>query len=231
MRPPVPDLGGPMHGADEYAYGLWPVVLLNVLLVLAFAVGFLKPRAKADWRAMGVFGAWLVALFTEMYGIPLTIYGLTAVFGHQYPVIEPFTHKNGHLFVALAGGSQAVYLAVMTVTTVMFWTAIVIMGRAWRQIYRARAALATEGLYARVRHPQYSAMFLLIGALLIQWPTLPTLLMAPVLVAAYVRLARREEADLLERHGEAYRAYMQEVPAFVPRIAASGPRAARRGYA
>ncbi len=207
-----------MHATDEIAYGLWPVVLFNVLLVLGFAVGFLRPRARADWRAMGVFSAWLVALFTEMYGIPLTIYGLTALLGRRYPVLDPFSHKNGHLLVALAGGSQIVYLMVMMLTTALFWAAIVIMQRAWRQIHRASGGLVTDGIYARVRHPQYSAMFLLIVSLLIQWPTLLTLLMAPVLIAAYVRLARREEVDLLARFGDAYRAYLRDVPAFVPRL-------------
>jgi len=200
-------------------YGLWPVVLFNVALVLGFSIGFLRPRARADWRAMGVFGAWLVALFTEMYGIPLTLFGLTALLGRQYPVLDPFTHKNGHLLVALSGGSQFVYFVVMTLTTIMFWAAIVIMQRAWRQIHGARGTLVTEGLYAHVRHPQYSAVFLLIGALLIQWPTLLTLVMAPVLVTAYVRLARREETDLLARFGDAYQAYRRGVPAFFPRVA------------
>ena len=205
-----------MHGADQNSYGLWPVVVLNVVLVLGFAVGFMKPREGRDWRAMGVFAAWIVALFTEMYGIPLTIYGLTALLGRQYPVLDPFSHKNGHLLVVLAGGSQAVYIAVMMLTTIMFWTAIVLLERAWRQIHRAQGALVTEGLYARVRHPQYSALFLLIVALLIQWPTLLTVAMAPVLIVAYVRLARREEAGLLTRFGDAYRVYGRSVPAFVP---------------
>lgn len=207
-----------MHATNEYAYGLWPVVLFNVLLVLGFAVSFLRPRARADWRALGVFSAWLVALFTEMYGIPLTIYGLTALLGRRYPVLDPFSHKNGHLLVALAGGSPAVYVVVMVLTTALFWAAIVIMERAWRRIHRASGGLVTEGIYARVRHPQYSAMFLLIVSLLIQWPTLLTLLMAPVLIAAYARLARREEVELLARFGESYQIYMRDVPAFVPRL-------------
>jgi protein-S-isoprenylcysteine O-methyltransferase Ste14 len=100
----------------------------------------------------------------------------------------------------------------------MFWTAIVLLERAWRQIHRAQGALVTEGLYAHVRHPQYSALFLLIVALLIQWPTLLTVAMAPVLIVAYVRLARREEAGLLTRFGDTYRAYVRSVPAFVPRL-------------
>ena len=207
-----------MHAANDYAYGLWPVVLLNILLVLGFVFGFLKPRGRADWRAMGVFTAWLVALFTEMYGIPLTIYALTALLGRQYPVLDPFTHKNGHLLVVLAGGSQAVYIVVMALTTVAFWVAIVILERAWRQVHGAHGGLVTDGLYARMRHPQYSAMFLLIGSLLIQWPTFLTLLMAPVLVGAYVRLARREDAALLLQFGDAYLIYMKETPAFFPRL-------------
>jgi len=211
-----------MHGADAYAYNLWPAVLLNILLVLIFVVGFLRPRVGADWGALGVFAGWLVALFTEMYGIPLTIYGLTSLLGRQYPVLDPFSHKNGHLLVALAGGSQAVYVAVMTLTGLAFWLAIFIMGRAWRQIHQARGSLVTGGLYARVRHPQYSAMFLLVGALLTQWPTLLTLLMAPALVVAYLRLARREEAGLLARFGGAYEAYGRDVPAFFPRIGGLG---------
>lgn len=215
-----------MHEPDAYAYGLWPAVVINILLVLGFILSFLRPRARADWRVTGLFGAWLVAFFTEMYGVPLTIYGLTALLGRGYPVVDPFTHKNGHLLVVLAGGSQAVYIAVMTLTPVVFWVAIAIMWRAWRQVHRARGALVTDGLYGLVRHPQYSALFLLIGSLLVQWPTLPTLVMAPVLIAAYVRLARREEAALLAQHGEACRAYMREVPAFFPRILRSSPPAA-----
>lgn len=213
-----------MHASNDYAYGLWPIVLLNVALVLGFVFGFLRPRGRADWRAMGVFTAWLVALFTEMYGIPLTIYALTALLGRKYPVLDPFTHKNGHLLVALAGGSRAVYFLVMTLTTVAFWVAIVLMERAWRQVHGASGALVTDGLYARMRHPQYSAMFLLIGSLLIQWPTLLTLLMAPVLIVAYARLARREEATLLSQFGDAYLVYMREVPAFFPRLSRDARR-------
>jgi protein-S-isoprenylcysteine O-methyltransferase Ste14 len=180
---------------------------------------------------MGVFGAWLVVLFTEMYGIPLTIYGLTALLGRRYPVLDPFSHKNGHLLVALAGGSPALYIAVMIPTPLVLWAAIWIMWRAWRQIHAARGDLVTDGLYARVRHPPYSAMFLLITSRLIQWPTLVTLLMAPVLVTAYLRLARREETAPLTAHGDAYRADMRQVPAFVPRISLWRLRSITRGYA
>lgn len=207
-----------MHTASEYAYGMWPMVLLNVGLVLVFVLSFLKPKRRVEWRSMGLFTAWIAALFAEMYGFPLTIYALTALLGRQYPVLDPFTHKNGHLLVALFGGSEAVWLVLMVVTTALLWGGILIMQKGWRQIHHSNGALVTDGVYARMRHPQYTGMFLLIGALLLQWPTLLSLLMAPVLIAAYVRLAHREEAEMEAQFGRRYQTYRAAVPAFWPRI-------------
>lgn len=206
-----------MHGpSNEYAYGLWWVVAFNVVFVLAFALSYLAPKRRVEWRSMGVFVAWVVALFTEMYGFPLTIYLLSNWFGRAYPVAEPFTHVNGHLLAVVAGGSPLVALVVDTVTSLMFFAALFLMGHAFSQIHAAKGELVTDGLYAYVRHPQYSALFLLIVSLLIQWPALLSWLMAPILFVTYLRLARREEREMIEKFGERYLTYRAHTQAFIP---------------
>ncbi|MHA1938483.1 MAG: isoprenylcysteine carboxylmethyltransferase family protein, partial [Candidatus Thorarchaeota archaeon] len=86
---------------------------------------------------MGTYSAFVVALFTEMYGFPLTIYILTSILGSRYPVIDPFTHINGHLWVALTGGSTLVWVLVMIVSNAAMFGGLIIMGKAWKQIHKA----------------------------------------------------------------------------------------------
>jgi len=210
-----------MHGFDmeTYAYGLWPAALVSIGIFIFFVLSYLKPKRRWEWQSMGTYTAFVVALFTEMYGFPLTIYLLTSVLGSRYPVLNPFSHINGHLWVALAGGSTAVWIMVMVVSNIAMFGGLIIMGKAWGQLHRAGGQLVTTGLYRWVRHPQYSALFLITVGMLIQWPTLVTVAMWPVLMLMYYRLARREEKEMEERFGEKYLSYKRRVPMFLPRLA------------
>lgn len=203
---------------SAYDYGLWSVVMFNVALFGLFALSFLRPKLRREWRSMGVFGAFLVALFTEMYGFPLTIYLVTSYLGSRYPVATPFSHEVGNLWAMLLGGSAWLSGLFMLVGGAITILALVILGRAWKQIHRANGEMVTSGLYRLVRHPQYSGMFLLILGFFAQWPTLITALMMPFLVWMYYRLARREETEMESRFGDSYRAYQRQTPMFLPHL-------------
>lgn len=206
----------------SYDYGLWVVAAFNVGLFLFFVLSFLAPKGRAEWRNLGVVAAFLVALFSEMYGFPLTIYLLTGWLGDAYPALDPFSHKLGHLWVVVLGGSDLAWALVMGLSLVLMLAGYLLLSRGWRQVHGAHGRLVTEGLYAYARHPQYTGLFLLIAGFLVQWPTLITVLMAPVLFYAYVRLAWQEEGDMTERFGDAYVRYAEQVPRFFPPAARWG---------
>jgi protein-S-isoprenylcysteine O-methyltransferase Ste14 len=201
-----------------YGYGLWWAVVINVALFLFFALGFLAPRGKWEWRSMGVFTAFLVALFSEMYGFPLTIYVLTSILGSEYPVLNPFSHTNGHLLLVFLGGGQFTLTVIHLVSGSLIAIGIIIMGKGWKKIHAAGGRLVNDGICSRVRHPQYSGLFLASIGLMVQWPTLVTVLLWPVMVAAYYRLAKKEEKAMIEQFGLAYLEYRRSVPGFFPRI-------------
>ena len=207
---------------ESYAYGMWPVAVVSIGIFVFFVLSYIKPKKRWEWHSMGTYSAFVVALFTEMYGFPLTIYILTSTLGSRYPVIDPFTHINGHLWVTLAGGSTVVWVLVMLVSNVAMFGGLIIMGRAWK-IHKANGELVTSGLYSRVRHPQYFALVLITIGMLIQWPTLVTAAMWPILMFMYYRLARREEKEMEDHFGDKYVTYRRQVPMFLPRLVSVSP--------
>lgn len=207
---------------DSYAYGMWLFVVINTAIFVIFAVSYLKPKKRREWRSMGAFSAFTVALFTEMYGFPLSIYILTSTLGNNYPVINPFTHANGNLWAVFLGGSEFVSNLFMLLGGAAMVAGLIIMGKAWKQIHAAGGKLVTSGLYRRVRHPQYSGLFLITVGMFIQWPVIVTAAMWPILIFMYYRLARREEKEMHEFFGDNYYAYKQSVPMFLPRWGSSG---------
>lgn len=210
-----------MHGEGLYAYGMWPVVAFNILLILGFALSFVRPKGAVEWRRMGIFIGFIVALFTEMYGIPLTIYFLSQWLGNAYPVLDPFTHAHGHLWLVafgLADSTLAMTLLHLVSNGIMI-LGFVLLYKGWILIHGSDGKqLVTEGIYAHMRHPQYSGLFLITLGLLVQWPTFITLLLWPFLIFAYHRLAMKEEREVEADFPSEYASYRKQVPAFVPRF-------------
>jgi len=199
-----------------YAYGMWVVVAFNVGLFLFFTLSFLKPRGSQEWRSMSVVTAFFVALFAEMYGFPLTVYLLTGWLGDSYPALQPFSHKLGHLWVVVLGGSTLAWAVVMALSLALLLMGYTLLSKGWTQIHAAHGKLVTDGIYAFARHPQYTGLFLVIISFLVQWPTILTVIMAPILLFAYVHLARVEERREKKEFGETYNDYVRLTPAFFP---------------
>lgn len=204
------------HGSD---YGLWSLVLINSAVFILFAFSFAKPQTTRDWRSFGAFSAFLVALFAEMYGFPLTIYLFSGWLGRRFPETDLFSHESGHLWHTLFGWEGNPHLDPFHIASYAligggFW----LLSISWPVLYRAQrqGRLATTGTYARVRHPQYLGFIAILAGFLFQWPTLITLAMFPVLVFMYVRLALREEREATAEFGQAYEAYAQRTPRWVP---------------
>ena len=203
------------------AYGLWSLVLINVAVFAMFAFSFTHPRTGRDWRSFGAFTAFLVALFTEMYGFPLTMYLLSGWLQRRYPRLDFLSHNAGHLWETLLGWQGDPHLNPLhLLSNLLIAGGFILLAAAWRFLYAAQQArqLATTGPYAHVRHPQYGAFILIMLGFLLQWPTVLTLAMFPILVWMYVRLGRREEREVRAEYGEAYARYAATTPAFLPRF-------------
>jgi protein-S-isoprenylcysteine O-methyltransferase Ste14 len=203
------------------AYGLWLLVVINAAVFIIFAFSFTHPRTGRDWRSFGAFAGFLVALFTEMYGFPLTLYVLSGWLGSRYPDLDLFSHDAGHLWQTLLGWKGDPHFNPMhLLSSGLIFGGFILLASAWRVLYEAQREhkLATTGPYAYVRHPQYGGFVLIMLGFLLQWPTLLTLIMFPTLVVMYVRLARREEREVLKEFGEAYARYVANTPAFFPRL-------------
>lgn len=211
------------------SYGLWSLVIINSAVFIFFAFSFFKPRTRRDWRSFGAFSAFLIALFTEMYGFPLTIYFLSSWLQSRYPGVDWLSHDSGHLPEMLFGWRANPHFGPFHMLSILFiGGGFILISAAWRVLYQAQrqGRLATTGPYARVRHPQYAGFVLIMFGFLLQWPTLLTLLMFPVLVWMYVHLARREERETFAAFGDAYADYAAQVPGFFPRLGPTGERMA-----
>ena len=203
------------------AYGLWGLVIINSVVFILFAYSFFKPQTARDWRSFSAFSAFLVALFVEMYGFPLTIYFLSGWLQSRYPNIDWFSHDAGHLLEMMFGWKTNPHAGPFHILSFVFiGGGFILISAAWKVLYDAqqRHTLAVSGPYSYVRHPQYVGFILVMFGFLLQWPTILTLAMFPVLTVMYIKLARAEERDSMAEFGNAYAKYAAEVPGFIPRL-------------
>ncbi len=219
-----------MEYSAESAYGLWSLVILNSLLFVFFAFSFFKPQTKTDWRSFGAFSAFIIALFVEMYGFPLSIYLLSGWLAAKYPGVDFLSHENGHLLHTLLGMKGAPHFDILHIlSNVFIFGGFIMLSYAWGILWKAQKAhkLATTGVYAHMRHPQYAAFIFVMLGFLLQWPTLPTLVMFPILTFMYVRLALKEEKDAEVEFGDEWRCYAAVTPRFIPKFTSSNPKQQR----
>ncbi len=205
---------------SSYGYGLWLLVIVNSAVFIIFAASFFHPRTKRDWKAMGAFSSFVVALMVEMYGFPLTIYFLSGWLGSRFDSLT-LTHDGGHLWSELIGWQGDPHFSPFHLVSYLFigggfWT----IAAAWPVLLKAARdkTLATTGLYARVRHPQYVGFLAIMVGFLLQWPTIPTLVMFPILIVIYRRLSVQEERTVATEFGTVWDDYARRTPRFIPRL-------------
>ncbi len=186
------------------------LIMLTIFGWLIFS--FLKPGKKREWRNTGILGAFIIALYSEMYGFPLTIYILSSVFG----IDIPFTHLEGHLWASLLGLGETGAIVEMIVGYFMIMIGGILVVAGWKKIYRAEKGLVIDGIYGYMRHPQYAGIILVATGMIVHWPTLITLLMWPILIFVYYGLAKKEEKEMKLRFGKIYIEYKNKVPMFFP---------------
>lgn len=197
-------------GDQIYGYGDWYLTAINIAFFGLFLL-FIPFRKKVQRLPSSVYLAFVVALYAEMYGFPLTIYILTWFFGYQ----NLLTHLSGHILAPIIGEDIFfTYIHPLSNFIILAGALLIVYG--WVVIHNAKKELVTSGVYSFVRHPQYLGFLLTTIGMLVQWATIPTLVMWPVLAILYYRLAKREEREMQEKFGEQYLNYKKKVPMFFP---------------
>lgn len=193
--------------------GAWPLAIIMIVVASWLFYRYFVPKGWREWAGAGLVQAFLIALYSEMYGFPLTIYLLVRFFHLDR------SQLNANLWSTLLGMGETGMMISMLIGYAFLFLGIGLFIEGWRELYRAheQGRLATDGLYGLVRHPQYSGLFIgLLGEGVVHWPTIFSVTLFPIIILAYTLLAYREERQMLERFGAEYRDYQRHVPMFLP---------------
>jgi protein-S-isoprenylcysteine O-methyltransferase Ste14 len=186
----------------------WHIVILNIALFLSFLIPLFF-RRKINWKEFGIVTAFFVSLFIEMYGIPLTVFFASSYFsgsGAELPnPIIRFTFLGVDIDMSLS----------MVYGTILMILGMVLIIVGWITLYKKleEDKIVTTGIYSYSRHPQYFGFILIVIGWLIGWPTILTIIFAPILIYMYVRVSKIEEKELSDI--EEYQVYKGKVPFFV----------------
>jgi protein-S-isoprenylcysteine O-methyltransferase Ste14 len=195
-------------------YGQWVAVVIWVILFGVFLL-FTPFYKKSQRRPSGVYLAFIIAMAFEMFGVPMSMYILSWVLGKAIPEGVFW----GHTLINQIGYT-GLYLAYA-----FFATGVLLVVLGWKEVFRrywsketGKGELVTNGIYRFIRHPQYTGFMLITLGMLCEWATIPLLIMWPILTVLYYKLAKREEAEMEQQFGEAYRQYRSRTGMFLPRL-------------
>jgi protein-S-isoprenylcysteine O-methyltransferase Ste14 len=202
-----------METLESHFYNWYGVLFF--ILVYTVVLLFLPFYRRMDKKPAATYLAFVVAFALEMHGIPFSMWVISWIIGRNLP--EGILW--GHTLVDTIGfGGMYFNIACAII-------ALTLIINGWFHIHKAywskdagTGSLVTTGIYRYIRHPQYTGLLLLSFGMMVEWATLPLLLLYPVMVVMYVRLAKREEADMLEEFGDEYRNYRETTKMFIPYI-------------
>lgn len=202
-----------METLESHFYNWFGVLFFGVLYSMVLL--FIPFYRKVDKKPVGTYIAFVIAFAIEMHGIPFSMYVISWIIGKNLP--EGILW--GHTLVSSIG-FWGMYVNIGCGVAALF---LILNG--WYNIYKkywskekGKGSLVREGVYRYIRHPQYTGLLLLSFGMIAEWATLPMLILFPVMIGMYVRLAKREEKDMLDEFGEEYREYMKKTKMFIPFI-------------
>lgn len=195
-------------------FGQWGYVIIWIILGAVFLL-FTPFYKKSQRKPSGVYLAFIVAMAFEMFGIPMSMYILAWVFGSSIPegvfwghtLVEWIGHTGMYI------GTALILLGITLV--IMGWN--LVYKRYWRK-EEGEGELVIEGIYRYIRHPQYTGFLLITLGMLLDWATIPMLIMWPIMAILYYRLAKKEEGYMVDEFGQKYNEYRQKTGMFLPAL-------------